>query len=163
MNICKRDAVGLAQCVARGEIAARELLDLALAQSAAAQPKTNAVCRLMEDEARANSTSGLPAVCRRSLPDKDGAQVCRNADQLWQPLDHGDVPAEHAHVVRRYLEAGFVIFGKTDLPEFALKACRIRNYSAVPQSLEFRPYARRLQRRRRGRGRLRHRADGGRQ
>ena len=28
---------------------------------------------------------------------------------------------EHAHVVRRYLDAGLVIFGKTNLPEFALK------------------------------------------
>src|ERR1700740_1128239 len=28
---------------------------------------------------------------------------------------------EHAHVVWRYLDAGFLIFGKTNLPEFALK------------------------------------------
>ena len=32
------------------------------------------------------------------------------------------VPVEHANVVRRYLEAGLVVFGKTNLPEFALKA-----------------------------------------
>jgi amidase len=32
------------------------------------------------------------------------------------------VPRDHAHVVRQYLEAGLVIFGKTNLPEFALKA-----------------------------------------
>jgi amidase len=31
------------------------------------------------------------------------------------------VPADTAHVVRRYLDAGLVIFGKTNLPEFALK------------------------------------------
>ncbi|HBZ06006.1 MAG TPA: amidase, partial [Massilia sp.] len=32
------------------------------------------------------------------------------------------VPTEHASVVRRYLDAGLVVFGKTNLPEFALKA-----------------------------------------
>jgi len=48
----QRDAVGLAECVARGETNAAELLDLALRQSAVAQPKTNAICRLMEGEAR---------------------------------------------------------------------------------------------------------------
>jgi amidase len=41
----QHDAVGLAECVARREISALELLDLALRQSAAAQPKTNAICR----------------------------------------------------------------------------------------------------------------------
>jgi len=34
----------------------------------------------------------------------------------------GIVPAQHANVVRRYLDAGLVVFGKTNLPEFALKA-----------------------------------------
>jgi amidase len=48
----QHDAVGLAECVARGEISALELLNIALRQSAAAQPKTNAICRLMESEAR---------------------------------------------------------------------------------------------------------------
>jgi len=37
--------------VAGGEVSAGELLDLALRQNAAAQPKTNAICHLMEDEA----------------------------------------------------------------------------------------------------------------
>jgi amidase len=32
------------------------------------------------------------------------------------------VPARHAHVVERYLGAGLVIFGKTNLPEFAIRA-----------------------------------------
>jgi len=31
------------------------------------------------------------------------------------------VPTRHAHVVRRYLDAGLVIFGKTNLPEFATR------------------------------------------
>src|ERR1700761_7600554 len=49
----KQDAVGLADRVWRREVTADELLTLALAQSERAQPKTNAICRMMETEARA--------------------------------------------------------------------------------------------------------------
>jgi len=48
----QHDAVGLAELVARGETTAAELLDLALGQNAKAQPKTNAICLMMESEAR---------------------------------------------------------------------------------------------------------------
>jgi len=34
----------------------------------------------------------------------------------------GIVPSQHSNVVRRYVESGLLIFGKTNLPEFALKA-----------------------------------------
>ncbi len=55
----KRDAVALAECVARKETTAEELLELALRQSERAQPKTNAICRLMDGEARAQLTKPL--------------------------------------------------------------------------------------------------------
>ncbi|HAV35774.1 MAG TPA: amidase, partial [Massilia sp.] len=54
---------------------------------------------------------------------KDGVQ-----DYAGVPTSFGSrsmlgyVPTEHAAVVRRYLDAGLVVFGKTNLPEFALKA-----------------------------------------
>ena len=49
---------------------------------------------------------------------------------------------------------GLVIFGKTNLPELALKAVGLASLRPCLQSLELRPHARRLQRRYRGRGRL---------
>jgi len=55
----QHDAVGLAELVARGETTAAELLELALGQSAKAQPKTNAICRMMEGEARSQLTKQL--------------------------------------------------------------------------------------------------------
>jgi amidase len=140
----QRDAVGLAQCVARGETTAAELLDLALRQSAAAQPKTNAICRLMEGEARSQLQkpltgpfAGVPFLIKdcaqdyAGLPTTDGSRSMQRA-----------VAPEHSHVVRRYLEAGLVIFGKTNLPEFALKgvsdsqlfgrACNPWNFDHTP-------------------------------
>jgi amidase len=119
----QHDAIGLAECVARGEISAPELLDIALRQSAAAQPKTNAICRLMESEARSRLAkpltgpfAGVPFLI------KDCAQDYAGLPTTYASRSMRDAIApEHAHVVRRYLEAGLVIFGKTNLPELALK------------------------------------------
>jgi hypothetical protein len=118
------DAVGLAECVARGDISAMELLDLALRQSAVAQPKTNAICRLMENEARSQLKkpltgpfAGVPFLI------KDCAQDYAGLPMTYASRSMLSVAApEHAHVVRRYLDAGLLIFGKTNLPELALKA-----------------------------------------
>jgi amidase len=119
----QHDATGLAALVARGETNAQELLELALKQSAAAQPKTNAICRLMESEARAQLKkqltgpfSGVPFLLKDCAQDYAGLPTTYGSRSMA-----GLVAPEHAHVVRRYLEAGLVIFGKTNLPEFALK------------------------------------------
>ena len=119
------DAVGLAECVARGEVGAAELLELALRQNAAAQPKTNAICRLMEDEARAQLKkkqlagpfAGVPFLIKDCAQDYAGLPTSYGSRSM-----RGVTAPEHAYVVRRYLDAGLVIFGKTNLPEFALKA-----------------------------------------
>ena len=120
----QHDAVGLAECVARGETSAGELLDLALRQSAAAQPKTNAICRLMEDEARsqlkkplAGAFAGVPFLIKDCAQDYAGLPTTYGSRSML-----GVIAPEHAYVVRRYLDSGLVIFGKTNLPELALKA-----------------------------------------
>lgn len=118
------DATALADHVARGEVRAGELLDLALAQHRRVHGDVNAIVRLMEPEARAQASgplsgpfAGVPFLI------KDGVQ-----DYAGHPTSYGSramkgfVPAQHAHVVERYLKAGLVIFGKTNLPEFAIRA-----------------------------------------
>lgn len=119
----KHDAVGLAEAVARREVAAEELLALALQQNARAQPRTNAVCRLMESEARAQLAhplngpfAGVPFLIKDCAQDYAGLPTSYGSRALSNTL-----APEHATVVRRYLDAGFVIFGKTNLPELALK------------------------------------------
>ena len=119
----QHDATALASLVARGETTAAELLDLALKQSAAAQPKTNALCRMMEDEARGQLKkqltgpfAGVPFLIKDCAQDYAGLPTTYGSRSMQAAV----APA-HAHVVRRYLEAGLVIFGKTNLPEFALK------------------------------------------
>ena len=120
----QRDATALAESVARRETTAEELLELALRQSERAQPKTNAICRLMEGEARGQLTkplqgpfAGVPFLIKDCAQDYAGLPTSYASRSLA-----GIVASEHSHVVRRYLEAGLVIFGKTNLPELALKA-----------------------------------------
>src|SRR6185503_15623670 len=110
----QRDAVALAECVARGETSASELLDIALRQSKAAQPKTNAICRLMEDEARsqlkkqlAGPFAGVPFLIKDCAQDYAGLPTTYASRSML-----GVVAPQHAHVVRRYLDAGLLIFGK---------------------------------------------------
>jgi amidase len=119
----QHDAVGLAALVKRGETSAHELLELALRQSAGAQPKTNAICRLMESEARAQLKeqldgpfAGVPFLIKDCAQDYAGLPTTFGSRSMA-----GAVAPQHAYVVRRFLEAGLVIFGKTNLPEFALK------------------------------------------
>ena len=121
------DATALAALVRGGAVQALQLLELALAQLQRVQPKVNAVVRLMEDEARRQISQPLPGVLGGVLAGvpwllKDGLQ-----DYAGVPTTSGSrslqgfVPAVHAATTRRFLQAGLVIFGKTNLPEFGLK------------------------------------------
>ncbi|MGH6677716.1 MAG: amidase family protein [Bradyrhizobium sp.] len=119
----QHDALGLAQCVVRGETTPAELLEVALEQSVLAQPKTNAICRLMESEARSQLAkplvgrfAGAPFLIKDCAQDYAGLPTSYGSKSML-----GLVAREHSNVVRRYLGAGLVIFGKTNLPEFALK------------------------------------------
>jgi amidase len=118
------DATALAQHVARGEVRPGELLDLALAQHGRVHGSVNAVVRLMEPEARAQASgpltglfAGVPFLIKDGVQDYAGVPTSYGSRSMA-----GVVPSSHAHVVDRYLKAGLVIFGKTNLPEFAIRA-----------------------------------------
>ncbi|MBW8844843.1 MAG: amidase [Burkholderiales bacterium] len=121
----RHDATSLAAEVAAGRVAPRTLLDLALTRLADVQPRLNPVCRLMEAEARAQLArdagkgplAGVPFLIKDAAQDYAGLPTSLGSHALA-----GLPPArEHAHVVRRLLDAGLVVFGKTNTPELALK------------------------------------------
>ena len=119
----RHDATALAELVRRREVSADELLDLALAQLARVQPRINAVVRTMEREARAQIAAGLtgplagvPFLLKDGLQDYAGVPTGVGS----RALQH-IVPREHAATTRRLLQAGLVVFGKTNLPELGLK------------------------------------------
>ncbi|MFI7671988.1 amidase [Nocardia sp. NPDC049526] len=118
------DAVALAAAVARGETTAAELLDIAIRRTAELNPALNAVVRSMESFAAQQVTApltgpfaGVPFLLKDLLQDFAGVPTSAGSQVL------AEVPAPaHATVVRRWLDAGLVIFGKTNTSEFGAKA-----------------------------------------
>src|SRR5579863_8777382 len=115
----KHDAVSLADLIWRREVTADELFALALRQNERAQPKTNAICRMMEKEARSQlaqplrgAFAGVPFLIKDIAQDYAGLPTSAGSRAMLKTA-----AVEHAHVVRCYLEQGLVIFGKTNLPE----------------------------------------------
>jgi amidase len=117
------DALGLAALVRDGEVTPAELLDTAIAQVERLNPRLNAVIETMYDRARAAVSAGLPAgpftgvpfllkdinIYYAGVPTRAGSRFLRDF-----------VPARDSELVRRYKQAGLVIFGKTNTPELGL-------------------------------------------
>ncbi|MCE4557702.1 amidase [Roseateles cellulosilyticus] len=119
------DATSLAAEVAAGRVSPKALLDLALARLAEVQPALNPVCRLMDADARAQLARGVGSGPLAGVPTliKDVAQDYAGQPTGWGSRAYATLPPprQHAHAVRRLLEAGLVVFGKTNAPELGLK------------------------------------------
>ncbi|MDP1534588.1 MAG: amidase, partial [Rubrivivax sp.] len=119
----QHDAIALAARVRSGEVSAAELLHLAQAQMARVQPQINALLRPLDALAQAQLTrppagplAGVPFLVKDSVLDVAGVPTSYGSRSML-----GVVPSEHAAGLQRLLDAGLVIFGKTNLPEFGLK------------------------------------------
>lgn len=117
------DATDQAALVATGKLNASELLEAAIERIEQLDPQLNAVIIRWFDEARATAASDLPIGPFRGVPTllKD----------LWahyagQPLTNGcqalkdalPISATDTTLVSRFRQAGFVIAGRTNSPEF---------------------------------------------
>jgi amidase len=117
------DALGLAELVAGGQVSAAELLAVARERAAAVNPRINAIVREMRPEADARVAealtgplAGVPFLVKDLAQDYAGVPTSSGSRAL------ATLPAaEHATVVQRWLDAGLVIFGKTNCPEFGAK------------------------------------------
>ncbi len=117
------DATALAGLVRGGEVSATELLELALARLARWNPAINAVVIELAERARRDAAATLPAGPFAGVPflvkDLDGflagAEFTASSRALL-----GYVPPRDSELFRRYRDAGLVICGKTNTPEFGL-------------------------------------------
>ncbi len=117
------DATALAQRVRDGEVSATQLLELALARLARWNPAINAVVIELAERARRDAASTLPAGPFTGVPflvkDLDGflagAEFTASSRALL-----GYMPARDSELFRRYRNAGLIICGKTNTPEFGL-------------------------------------------
>jgi amidase len=119
------DATGLADLVKTGQVTPQELLDAALQVHHRTDDRINAINRLMLSEARrdmeripANAPfCGVPFLMKDLLCAYEGVPMSCGSRALkdWKP-------SGHSFITRRFLDAGFIPFGKTSVPECGLLA-----------------------------------------
>lgn len=119
------DATTLAGLVAEGEVTAVELLALARERCDAVNPALNAVIAPLTEVADARAAdpglsgpfAGVPFLVKDLMQEYAGYPTSNGSRALAD-----DVATDHALVTQRFLDAGLVIFGKTNTPEFGAKA-----------------------------------------
>src|ERR1700712_581313 len=126
LGIVELPAVRQAELVRTGEISAVELVRAHLDAIDELNPKINAIVTLDRDGAlrRAEAADDVPADRRGPLHGlpvaiKDTAQTAGMRTTFGHPLFADNVPAVNDPHVDRILQAGAVLIGKTNVPEFA--------------------------------------------
>jgi amidase len=123
-SLLTQTALELAETVRSGEVTAAELTELCLAEIAAREPDVNAFTHLAAESARRVAAQIEPGDPRpfAGVP----IAVKDNRAVAGMPLTSGSnlfgdfEPAADAFLVTRLRRAGFVIVGKTALPEFGI-------------------------------------------
>ena len=116
------DGLGLAELVRKGDVSARELTDLAIEKIDALNPSLNAVVHKAYDAARAQADAspsgpfaGVPFLIKdlflrvAGMPRTDGTRFSSN-----------DPDTEDDLLTTRFREAGLVLLGKTNTPEYGI-------------------------------------------
>ncbi|HVD57458.1 MAG TPA: amidase, partial [Thermoleophilaceae bacterium] len=123
-DLLLRPAGELAALVRGGELSARELTEVSLRRIEALQPSLNAFVHLDPDGALAAADAVGPGDPRPfagvPIAVKDTAAVAGMPLTMGSDLFGGYTPSQDAFVVRRLRDAGFVIVGKTNMPEFGI-------------------------------------------
>ncbi|TQL66914.1 Asp-tRNA(Asn)/Glu-tRNA(Gln) amidotransferase A subunit family amidase [Nocardioides albertanoniae] len=117
------DATGLAQLIAAKEVTATEVLAAARERAAAVNPRINAIVadipeadEQAADEALSGPFAGVPFLVKDLAQEYAGHPTTYGSRSLVD-----DVAEEHSYFTRSALDAGLVIFGKTNTPELGSK------------------------------------------
>jgi amidase len=131
ISLTRKSARELAALIRARRVSPVELLDAHLAVIARVNPKLNAFVTLVPERARAAAQAAEAAVARgealaplHGLPVaiKDVTLTAGIRTTYASPLYQDFVPEEDAEVVRRLKQAGAIVLGKTNTPEFAAGA-----------------------------------------
>ncbi|MBF6618713.1 MAG: amidase [Patulibacter sp.] len=124
--LLQRSAVDLAALIWAGEISALELTDTALAAIDDRNDAVNALIDVWADEARAVAATVGPGDPRpfAGVPTaiKNNRAVAGHRLTQGSTFPGDPVPTQDHSVVRRLRDAGFVLLGATNLPEWAIMA-----------------------------------------
>jgi amidase len=130
-DLSRCSAVELRDLIRKREVSAREVLEAHLAAIARNNPKFNAIVTLAEDEAQTAAAAADAAIAGgerlgllHGLPVaiKDVTLTRGIRTTFGSPLYKDFVPQDDEAVVARLRQAGAVIVGKTNTPEFATGA-----------------------------------------
>ena len=117
------DGLGLAELVAAGDVRAEDLLRIAQARADRVGPSVNAICNRLDERAEKQlnsdlhgSFAGVPFLIKDLHQDLAGTTTTGGCRALANT-----VAPDTSTVVQRWLDAGLVIFGKTNTPEFGSK------------------------------------------
>jgi amidase len=141
----KCDAVALAALMAKGEVTAKEILDVAIARAEAINPAINAIVRTQIPRARAAIKAGLPDGPLRGVPFliKDLAVFDKGVPAGYGSGLYTDfVPDHDSAYTARCKRAGLVIMGRSMTPELGLSpSTESRQYGAChnPWNLAYSP------------------------
>lgn len=124
------DAIDLAALVRAREVNPSELLAWSVARTVAVNPSLNCVSQLFPDRAEAQIAHGLQGPLA-GVPFllKDSGSMLEGVPTTLGSLLWGDCADENDWLTQHYLDAGLVIFGKTNAPELGLSVATepIRN------------------------------------
>jgi amidase len=127
-ELCFKDAVDLARMIRDKEVSASEVMTAFLSQIEQVNPKVNAVCSFIGEEAALNAAKkageklakGEPVGPLHGLPHavKDLALTDGIRTTFGSRIYKDFIPGEDALFVERLKQAGAIIIGKTNTPEF---------------------------------------------
>ncbi len=116
------DGLGLAALIAKGEVHPKEVLAAAILRAEKLNPALNAIVtplyELGYERARSELSgtfAGVPFLLKDAHHALEGTPMS-NGSRLHQ----GEVSHITAEIVRRFMDAGLVVFGKTNTPEYKL-------------------------------------------
>ena len=126
-DICHLSAVEMARLVRARELSAREVLSAHLAQIERVNPTVNAIVTLVADQAMEQARLADEAMARgREIGPLHGLPIAHKDLQptkgirttFGSPIFRDFMPAEDSLLVERVRQAGAILVGKTNTPEF---------------------------------------------
>jgi Asp-tRNA(Asn)/Glu-tRNA(Gln) amidotransferase A subunit family amidase len=143
-ELCFMPATELAARIAARELSPVELMDAVLARLSEQQPRLNAFCLLRADEAREEARAAQDAEPRGPLHGipisvKDLTSTKGIRTTFGSKAYADNVPDVDATLVTRLNEAGAILLGKTNTPEFGNKGVTdspLHGTTANPWSLD---------------------------
>ena len=128
-SLAYRTATDLAALIKRKQLSARELLDLYLARIERLNPRLNAVISLDIEAAMQRARDADEALARGEswgplhgvpMTIKDSFDVAGMPSTWGVPELKDNYPARHALAVESFLNAGAIVFGKTNVAAYLI-------------------------------------------